>query len=98
MHSTPKRSRKTTRDSQRLDVEIAMIRNLIERLALEAGQSDNLPDLVRVLNAISQASTRLAALLKDNRQLAEDQDLSGALQSAISEVAEELRQTTLLEP
>lgn len=98
MNPSPKRSRQSAPPNQHLDEEIALIRDLIDRLTLEAAQTTDLPELARVLNAVSQASTRLAALIKANRQLADDEDLAGALQTAINEVADELRLKALQEP
>lgn len=98
MQTSPKRRRLGSPSQPHLDDEIALIRALIDRLAREAAGSDDLPDLTRALNAVSAAGARLAVLLKTNRALAEDQDLAIALQTAISEAAEELRHKALQEP
>lgn len=81
---------------QGLQQEIARLRRLIQQAAqaaeLTAGQEPPaLDDLVRVLNAVSSASTRLAALIKTQQALQPDENdqLMSALQHALKQFHDE---------
>ncbi|MFN2196241.1 MAG: hypothetical protein ACK2UW_08980 [Anaerolineales bacterium] len=81
---------------QGLQSEIARLRRLIHQAAQAAeraaGQEPpDLDDLVRVLNAVSSASTRLAALIKTQRTLQPDESdqLLAALQRALEQFQNE---------
>lgn len=52
--------------------------------------SHSLPDLLRVLDALSRAGTRLATLLKAERELDTALDPAAALNQALAEVLSEL--------
>jgi len=78
--------------NQGLQSEITRLRRLIHQAAQAAERAagkepPDLDDLVRVLNAVSSASTRLAALIKTQRTLQPDDSdqLLAALQRALEQ-------------
>jgi flagellar hook-basal body complex protein FliE len=79
--------------SQELGAEINRLRKLIQQATMAAEQAEepNLDDLVRVLNAVSSASTRLATLIKTQQGLqpAESDQLAAALRQALERFHDE---------
>jgi hypothetical protein len=74
-----------------LEDEIRMIRLIIRRVLNLADEGRSLDEVLKVLDTVGRASTRLAGLLKAADALDKKQGLAAALSQAISEVTEELK-------
>ena len=72
--------------------EIAMLRSVMKLVEEHAQKgNDDLNDLVKILDTLGQASTRLCTLLKTDRQLStQGSDAARALNDALTEVIREL--------
>jgi len=80
-----------------LSDEIRMIRSVMLRVMELAEDSPDLGEMLKLLNTVSIASTRLAALLKTDRLLAKSDDLTTLLNDALAEMLEELNQPPVRE-
>lgn len=79
------RTRKTRKDIYRNDLreEIALLREVLFNVA-ELGSQTGAPDeMLKLLDKISQACTRLGTLLKTNLQLSPADDLTQAFNQAL---------------
>lgn len=79
------RTRKTRKDVYRNDLreEIALLREVLFNVA-ELGSQTGAPDeMLKLLDKISQACTRLGTLLKTNLQLSPADDLTQAFNQAL---------------
>ena len=76
-----------------LAAEIRMVREVIRRVK-EMAEEDEPPlkDSLKLLEGLSLASTRLASLLKMDRQLTGKSDFTDTLNEALEELYAELRQ------
>jgi hypothetical protein len=70
--------------------EIAMLRGIIRQATALVDEGRPWNELLRILSAVGQASTRLAVLLKAQRELAQESGLTEALNQALSEVIAEM--------
>jgi len=71
--------------------EIATLRNVMKLVEEHAQKGDDLDDLVKILNTLGQASTRLCTLLKTDRQLSnQSSSVAKALNDALAEVIREM--------
>lgn len=70
--------------------EIAMLRILMRRVMALADEGHALSDVLRLLDCVGKASTRLGTLLKTERLLDERQDMAGALNEALAEMINDL--------
>lgn len=68
-----------------LYAEIAMLRAAIQQVGQRGAGLENLPELLRVLDAVGRASVRLATLLRAQRDL-EEERTAEALSRALDEV------------
>lgn len=66
--------------------EIAILRELILRINDLAEEETTLPELRRVLDSLSSASTRLVRLLQAQESLHDSQEHASALQEALAEM------------
>lgn len=66
--------------------EIAIVRELILRITEMAEQETTLPELRRVLDSLSSASTRLVRLLQAQMDLQDNREHASALQEALAEM------------
>jgi recombinational DNA repair protein RecR len=66
--------------------EIAILRELILRINAMAEEETTLPELRRVLDTLSSASTRLVRLLQVQEDLQGDRENASALQEALAEM------------
>ncbi|HHY88990.1 MAG TPA: hypothetical protein GYA06_08740 [Chloroflexi bacterium] len=73
------------RKSDGLTEEIAMLRVVLRRVMALADEGRPLPELLRIAETLGKAATRLATLLKAERQLGQ-----GEVTSALDEVLEEM--------
>ncbi|MEA4907160.1 MAG: hypothetical protein GYA17_03585 [Chloroflexi bacterium] len=71
---------------QGLRDEIAMLRTFIRRVHALSEDGRSVDELLRILASVGQASTRLANLLRAERDLGSTQDLSQALNEALEQV------------
>jgi hypothetical protein len=74
-----------------LQDEIRMIRLIIRRVLSLADEGRSLAEVMRVLDTVGRASTRLANLIKAAEALDKKQGVSEALSQALSEITEELK-------
>jgi len=92
--STPKNRRQNqagrAAPANGLHDEIAMLRGIIRQATALADDGRPWNELLRILSAVGQASTRLAVLLKAQRELAQESGLSEALNQALAEVIAEM--------
>jgi len=86
-----RRPRPPEADLQGLQDEIGMLRMVMRQVMSLADDGRSLNDLLHILDSLSQASTRLASLLKAERALGEEQELGSALNQALAEVIRELQ-------
>ncbi|MBN2047764.1 MAG: hypothetical protein JW750_07985 [Anaerolineaceae bacterium] len=70
--------------------EIHMIRGIMQRVMALADEGRTLPELLRVLDTLSMASTRLATLLKTDAQFSKQEDVAAALNLALAELLDEM--------
>ena len=84
------RTSKKPKDPQGLKDEIAMLRSLMRRVAALADGGCETPDLLRVAETIGSAGTRLAALLKAERELS-GSEVASALDQVLEEMIDEIR-------
>lgn len=79
------RSRKPRKDVYRNDLreEIALLREVLYNVAELASQPSEPDELLKLLDKISQACTRLGTLLKTNLQLSPADDLTQAFNQAL---------------
>jgi len=91
MDSAPRgRKRPTDEACAGLGDEIRMLRATMRRVMAMAEEGRSLPELLRVLEGLAQASARLATLLKTQQALDSGQSVAGALQTALAEVLREM--------
>lgn len=76
--------------AESLQGEIAMLREVMRRANDRLEEISGLDDLLRLMENLSKAATRLAGLLKAERQLGGQEDLSQSLHHALAEVIREL--------
>lgn len=76
--------------SSGLEGEIRMLREALRREALDDLDQLTVGERMRVLDTVSKAASRLATLLKAERQLAVDQDMGATLRQALDDLLEEL--------
>lgn len=75
-----------------LAVEIRMVREVIRRAKEMAEEEEpSLKDYLKLMEGLSLASTRVASLLKTDRQLNEGSDFTNVIDEALAELYEELR-------
>ena len=84
-----RRSILTETEAQDLSEPIADLREMLAKVAALAAEVEDVKNLAGLLDKYSQASTRLATLLKTQRALAGQNDLAEALHQALAEVLEE---------
>jgi len=72
-----------------LKEEISMLRSIMRRILTMAKEGEPVSELLKILDTVSKASTRLATLLKTQRQLESVQDLTAVLNQAIQEAMTE---------
>ena len=70
--------------------EIDMLRKVMRFVEGHADEGSSLNDLVKILDTLGQASTRLCTLLKADSLPNDSSDISHALNEALSEVIREL--------
>lgn len=69
-----------------------MLRSMMRRAAALADESCSLDEILKLLDTLSKASTRLAGLIKAEQQFAgNEHDFGSALNQAIGEVLNELK-------
>lgn len=85
-------ARKTKTDSGPVDLGevIGELRQLMRRAVRQAEEPESFEQLVDFMEKYSRASTRLANLLKAQRELAEEQGLAEAIQLALAGVVTEM--------
>jgi len=76
--------------AESLQGEIAMLREVMRRANRRLEEIDGLDDLLRLMENLGKAATRLAGLLKAERQLGGHEDLTQSLHHALAEVIREL--------
>lgn len=76
-----------------LSDEIHMIRSVMLRVMELSDEDICLGELLKLLDSVSIASTRLASLLKADAQLSKKEDLTDALNRALAELLEEMDAT-----
>lgn len=75
-----------------LAAEIRMVREVIRRAKEMAEEEEpSLKEYLKLLEGLSLASTRVASLLKTDRQLNEGADMTDTLNEVLEELYEELR-------
>ena len=77
--------------SSELCEEIRMVRAVMQLVMSMTDEPHTLAELLKLLDSLSMASTRLATLLKADRQLSKTEDLSEALNEALAELLNEMR-------
>jgi CRISPR/Cas system CSM-associated protein Csm2 small subunit len=80
------------RPKQGLQEEISMLRSVIRRIVSMSDGGRELPELLRIVETLGKTSTRLATLLKADRQLETREDVSSALDEVLEEMIREIRQ------
>lgn len=73
-----------------LEAEIEMLRGLMRQVDAAARGDKPLSELLHVLDMIGKSGTRLATLLKAQRDLAESPDIATAINDALAEVIRDL--------
>jgi len=74
-----------------LQDEIRMMRLIIRRVMNLADEGRSLAEVLRVLDSVGAASTRLARLLKAEGELDKKQGMAEALSQALAKVTEDLK-------
>ena len=74
--------------------EIQMIRGIMQRVMPLVNEGCSLQEMLKLLDSLSMASTRLATLLKTDVQLSQKDDLADALNEALAEMLDEMNQET----
>ncbi|MCD6476336.1 MAG: hypothetical protein J7K85_08785 [Anaerolineaceae bacterium] len=74
--------------------EIQMIRGIMQRVMPLINEGCSLQEMLKLLDSLSMASTRLATLLKTDLQLSQKDDLADALNEALAEMLDEMNQET----
>ncbi len=72
--------------------EIQMIRGIMQRVLPLIDEVCSLQEMLKLLDSLSMASTRLATLLKTDVQLNPKGDLADALNGVLAEMLEEMNQ------
>ncbi|MCD4753756.1 MAG: hypothetical protein K8R40_11850 [Anaerolineaceae bacterium] len=80
------------KDSGVLRNEIQMIRGIMHRVMPLVDEGCSLQEMLKLLDSLSMASTRLATLLKTDLQLSQKDDLADALNEVLAEMLEEMNQ------
>lgn len=80
------------KDLAGLEEEITQVRDLIRRVSERAEAGLDTEDLLKVLQGVSLSSTRLAALLKSQRSLFDEQDSGAAINQALADLLREVSQ------
>lgn len=73
-----------------LQAEIHMLRGLIQRVMALVDEGHSLQEMLKLLDGLSMASTRLARLLQTDIQLSQKDDLVDVLNEALAELLEEM--------
>ena len=93
--STPRKSKRQNAPPgdlpQDMRVEIAMLRQLMRKVLERVGEDDQLKELLQVLDVVGKTCMRLSVLLKTERSLDEGQDVAGALNGALAELIEDMK-------
>lgn len=66
------------KEAARLDAEIAVLRELIQRVSEMAEEERSLKEMLQILQGISRSSHHLALLLKASQQMAAAEAAAGA--------------------
>ncbi|MBI9043371.1 MAG: hypothetical protein JEZ06_02725 [Anaerolineaceae bacterium] len=77
------------KQKQGLQNEIAMIRNVLHQIIDQTDTGCSVQELLRILDAIGKASTRLATLLKTEHVLGEGEGVTDLLNQALREMMKE---------
>lgn len=86
----PRIKGRATQDVEGLHDEIIILRSILRMVNSMIDDGHQLPELLRVLDSVGAAATRLATLLKTQRELENRQDLAEALNEALAEVLREM--------
>jgi hypothetical protein len=73
-----------------LQGEIDMLRTLLREVEAMAGEGKTLGELLKMLDILGKSSTRLAGLLRAQRELGGDKEFGSVFNHALSEVIKEL--------
>ena len=77
-----------------LAAEIRMVREVIRRVKeISEDEEPSLKDYLKLLEGLSLASTRVASLLKTDRQLTGSSDFTDTLNEALEELYKELNES-----
>jgi len=73
-----------------LQGEIHMIRSIMQRVMSLIDEGHGLTEMLKLLDSLSMASSRLATLLKTDLQLNQQDDFGDILNEALAELLEEM--------